>query len=130
MKDIDLIKQGFPINRSIESFQIFEDVDEDEFLSKPLSDENILSASPLHGYLRVFGWFMQLVYHLQSGEERWTPSSSKIHQSMKFVRGFLWEKLNIKIDCPSPQGGTSTTGNVARNCFQRVDDSKRTSING
>ena len=92
LKDIDIIKKGFPINRSIESaFQIFEDVDEDEFLSlpskdrfgithKPLSDENILSASPLHGYLRVFGWLMQLVYHLLSGEERWTPSSSKIHQ--------------------------------------------------
>ena len=43
---------------------------------------------------------------------------------------FLWEKLNIKIDCPSPQGGTSTTGNVARKCFQRVDDSKRTYITG
>ena len=70
LHDIDLIQQGFPINRSIEAAnQIFNEIDEDEFLSlsskvrfgithTPLSDINILSASPLHGYLRIFGWFM------------------------------------------------------------------------
>ena len=68
---------------------------------------------------------MQLVYHLQAGEKKWRPTSPKIRQSMEFVRSFLWEKLSIKIDCPSPQGGTTSTGKVARSCFQRFDDSKK-----
>ena len=68
---------------------------------------------------------MQLVYHFHAGERRWTPSSSKIRQSNDFVRSFLWEKINIKIDFPSPERGTSTTGNVARSCFQRVEDCRK-----
>ena len=137
LNDIELIQQGFPINRSIDSAnQIFDEMNEEEFLSlpskerfgithKPTSDVNILSASPLHGYLRVFGWFMQLVYHLQAGEKKSRPTSPKIRQSMEFVRSYLLEKLSIQIDCPSPQGGTTSTGNVARSCFQRFDDSKK-----
>ena len=137
LSNIDLIHQGFPINRTIESAkEIFDELGEEELLAlphkerfgitaKPLSDINILSVSPLHGYLRVFGWFMQLVYHLQAGEKKWAPTSPKIRQSMNFVRSFLWEKINIHIDFPSPQGGTTSTGNVARSCFQRVDDSKK-----
>ena len=134
MMDIELIKQGIPINRSIDSaIEIFAEVDEDDFLSlpsnerfglthKPLSEENILSASPLHGNLRVFGWFMQLVYHIQAGEKKWIPSSPKIRQAMEFVRGLLWEKINVRIDFPTSQGGTTSTGNVIRTCFQRVND--------
>ena len=34
-----------------------------------------------------------------------------------FVRDFLHEKTGIRIDFPNSQGGTSTTGNVARQCF-------------
>ena len=44
---------------------------------------------------------------------------------MEFVRSFLWEKVSIQIDCPSPQGGTTSKGNVARSCFQRFDESKK-----
>ena len=75
-KGIDLIKQGFPINRSIDlSLEIINKVDEDDYISLPSKDrfgkthkpENIHSASPLYGYLRIFGWF-KLVYHLQAGE--------------------------------------------------------------
>ena len=89
LNDIGLIQQGFPVNRFIKSDnQIFHEIDEDEFLSlpskerfgitlKPLSDIDILSASPLHGYLGIFGWFMQLVYHLQAGTKKWTRTSPK-----------------------------------------------------
>ena len=51
-------------------------------------------------------------------------------QSMEFVRSFLWEKIGIHIDCPSPQGGTTSTDNVARTCFQRVDDDKKDFFTG
>ena len=104
LKNIDLIKQGFPINRSISlALKIFNEVDENEFISlpskdrfgithKPLLDENILSAFSLYGYLRIFRWFMQFVYHPQAGEKNWTPTSAKIRQSMEFVRSLLWKK--------------------------------------
>ena len=68
---------------------------------------------------------MQIVYYLQAGETKWTPTSPKIRQSMEFVRGFLWERLSIKIDYPTSQGGTTSTGNVVRSCFQRKNDSAR-----
>ena len=68
---------------------------------------------------------MQIVYHLQAGETKWAPTSQKIRQSMEFVRGFLWERLSIKIDYPTSQGGTTSTGNVVRSCFQRTNDSAR-----
>ena len=131
LKDVDLVQHGFPINRFIDSaLQIFEEVNEDEFFSlpskerfgishRPTSEENILSASPLHGYLRVFSWFMQLIYHLRAGEMNWSPSSAKIRHSMEFTREFLWEKIKIRIDYPTSQGGTTSTGNVVRTCFQR-----------
>ena len=44
---------------------------------------------------------------------------------MEFVSSFLWEKISIHIDCPSPQGDTTSTSNVARTSFQRVDDDKK-----
>ena len=131
------MKHGFSINRFIDcAIQIFTEVDVDEFLSlpskyrfglthEPISEENIPTASPLHGYLRIFGWFMQLVYHLQAGETKWAPTSPKIRQSMEFVHRFLWERLSIKIDYPTSQGGTTSTGNVVRSCFQRKNDSAR-----
>ena len=80
INDKELIRQGYPINRSIElAKQLFEEVDEEEFFSRtsnkrfnithhPTSDRDNLSASPLHGYIRIFSWFMNLIYHLQSGE--------------------------------------------------------------
>ena len=65
---------------------------------------------------------MQLVYHIQAGEKKWIPSPPKIRQAMEFVRGLLWEKINVRIDFPTSQGGTTSTGNVVRTCFQRVND--------
>ena len=47
----------------------------------------------------------------------WSPSSAKIRHSMEFTNEFLWEKRKIRIDYPS-QGGTTSTGNVVRTCFQ------------
>ena len=100
LKDIDLIKQGFPINRSIEkAFQIFEDVDEDEFLSLPskdrlgithksLSDENILSASLFHGYLRFLGglcnWYIIYSQERKGGHHLHRKFTSQWNSSVVF----------------------------------------------
>ena len=133
------MKDGFAINRKIQDVRrLFEEVDEDDFHSlptnkrfnlthKPISEKDIISASPLHAYLRTFSWFLILVSHLQAGSiTKWSPSSSKILGAKKFITSLIEEKLNIVIDMPSVQGGggTSTTGNIVRRCFKRVDDTK------
>ena len=134
LKDLELIRSGYPINRTISSaLDIFNAVDPEEFLSlpskdrfglthQPLSDKDIVSASPLHTYTCVFRWFMLLVYHLQSGCLHWKPTSKQIETSMKFTRTFLQEKTGLKIDQPTSDGGTTSTGNIARQCFLNKND--------
>ena len=132
--DNSFVKTGNPMNRTIhDALALFEEVDEDEFLSlqsnqrfnlthKPISDKDIGSASPLHAYLRTFSWSLLLVSHLQCGAKKWSPTSSKIVSVKRFITNLIEEKINISIDAPSVQGGTSTTGNVVRRCFTRKDD--------
>ena len=79
LKDPELIRSCFPINRQIQdAISIFNDVEISEFLKldsnsrfglthPPTSDKDILSASPLHSYLCVFRWLMLLIYHLDAG---------------------------------------------------------------
>ena len=116
--DIGFVKEGFPINRKIQDARtLFEGVYEDEFLSlptnerfnlthRPISEKDIISASPLHAYLRTFSWFLILVSHLQAGSIiKWSPSSSKVLTAKKFITSLIEEKLNIVIDMPSVPGG-------------------------
>ena len=44
---------------------------------------------------------------------------------MEFVRSLLWEKINVRIDCSTSQGGTISTGNVVRTCFQPLNDDNK-----
>ena len=74
LTDRYIIQQGFPINRAIQQARdIFLEVDEDEFLSRPpstrfnithqpISSIDILPASQLHGYIRIFSWLMNLTF--------------------------------------------------------------------
>ncbi|KAI6661463.1 hypothetical protein LOD99_13335 [Oopsacas minuta] len=129
IKSIDWVRSGFPINRLIsDAWQLFDDVNEDDFLKlpskqrlgithKPTSDINIIAASPLHAYLCVFRWYMLLIYHLDAGHKVWSPSNHKVNASMRRIRAILLEKCSFSVDIPSSQGGTSTTGNIARDCF-------------
>ena len=57
---------------------------------------------------------MTLVYHLQSGSSKWSPTSLKVQSSLKFVRGILQEKTGLKNDQTSSDGGKASTGNIAR----------------
>ena len=123
------LKSGFPINRFIkDAHEFFNEVDEEEFLKlpsqqrtgithQPTSNIDILAASPLHAYLCVFKWFMLLIYHLDAGHTRWSPSNSKVQASMRRIRSIIEESCSVSVDIPSSHGGTSTTGNVARDCF-------------
>ena len=87
LHDVELIRSGFPINRTITAAkEIFSDVDEEEYLSlpskerfglthQPVSDINVNSASPLHSYACFFRWYMLLVYHIHSDSKKWSPTS-------------------------------------------------------
>ena len=69
---------------------------------------------------------MLLESHLQAGSIiNWSPGSRKILEAKKFITSLIEEKLNIVIDAPSVQGGTSSTGNVVRRCLKRVNDTKK-----
>ena len=129
LKDLELIRSCFPINRQIQdAIAIFIDVDKEEFLKldsnsrlglthPPTSTIDIIPASPLHSYLCVFRWLMLVTYHLDAGLHKWSPTSPSIKTSMKLIRALLLEKTGYQIDLPSCDGGSTTTGNVARNCF-------------
>ncbi|KAI6653775.1 hypothetical protein LOD99_3279 [Oopsacas minuta] len=132
--DPDIVKDGFPINRSITDLKVlFDEVNEEEFLSlssdnrfnvthRPISDLEIIPSSPLHAYLRCFGWFLHLISHLHAGVFKWSPTSKRVSDAKTFVTSSIKDNLNIIIDIPSTQGGTTTTGNVVRRCLIRKDD--------
>ena len=64
-----------------------------------------------------FRWFNLLVYHLNSGKYKWSPTSPTIMQSMVFVRSLIQEQTGLKVDQPDTSGGTTSTGRVARKAF-------------
>ncbi|KAI6658785.1 hypothetical protein LOD99_15110 [Oopsacas minuta] len=129
INSLECARSGFPINRYItDANQLFDDINEDEIFAlpskkrcgithHPTSEINILAASPLHAYLCVFRWYMLNIYHLDAGCKKWSPTCTKVQDSLKRIRSIIDAKCSIKIDIPSSQGGTSTTGNVARDCF-------------
>ncbi|KAI6653932.1 hypothetical protein LOD99_3108 [Oopsacas minuta] len=133
--DPDIVKDGFPINRSITDLKVlFDEVNEEEFLSlssdnrfnvthRPISDLEIIPSSPLHAYLRCFGWFLHLISHLHAGVFKWSPTSKRVSDAKTFVTSLIKDNLNIIIDIPSTQGGTTTTGAILRvyNSSRRVD---------
>ena len=138
LKDLYFVRTGYPINRTISSAkQIFDEVDLEEFLSRPseqrfqitekfTSEHDILPASPLHCMLRVFGRFMTLFYHLKAVVIReWSPSNPRVENAKKIIQELLLGYTGLRIHYLNIQGGTSTTGNVARLCFIIHDDNQK-----
>ena len=135
--DPEMVKYGFPTNRSITNAKVlFEEVNEEEFLSlssdkrfnithRAISDLDTIPSSPLHAYLRCFGWFINLISHLHSGIFKWSPTSKRVSDAKTFITSLIKDNLNIIIDIPSTQGGTTTTGNVVRRCLIRKDDNEQ-----
>ena len=134
LKNTDLISDEFPINRHIhDAIDIFNDVNVEEFLKMDsnlrfgltlplISDKDILAISPLHSYLCVFRWLMLLIFHLDAGVTKWSPTSSQVKNVMGKMRYLLLQETSYHIDLPSCDGGTSSTGNVASDCFNNKRD--------
>lgn len=111
--DIDMIKCGFPIDRSIqqikeicEKLQIYDDSEETFQIKKtkndyhtrmvvtqyPISIEDIFFISPLHASLRNFDWLLKVVYHASAGHLSWSESrtsiSNRTSRAMDFVNDY------------------------------------------
>ena len=104
LKDTTLISDGFQINRHIhDAIEIFNDVNVEDFLKMdsnsrfgfthpPISGKDILAISPLHSYLCVFRWLMLLIYHLDAGVTKWSPTSSRVKNAMNRIRSLLLQE--------------------------------------
>ena len=51
----------------------------------------------LHCYTCIFRWFNLLVYHLNCGKLKWSPTSTDIHQYMISVRNLGQGKTGLKV---------------------------------
>ena len=65
---------------------------------------------------------MLVIYHLDADTTKWSPTSSQVQKSMNRMRDLLLKETSYHIDLPSCDGGTSSTGNVARDCFNNKRD--------
>ena len=66
----------------------------------------------------VYIWLLWYLYC----ELLWSPTSKSIQSSMEFSRELLQEKTGMKIDQPSSEGGTTSTGYIARSCFMNKNN--------
>lgn len=139
--DIDLIRNGFSINRSLE--QTLEICQNEFHLEKnrrkgdygvrmgvtdvPITKENLNTLHPLHNLLRAFDWIYKICYHATAGHLSWSEgklsSENRSSRALQFLKQAkesiqrnIKETAHIIIDRPdtSGHGGTSTTGNVAK----------------
>ena len=108
LKDLDLIRSCFPINRQIQdAIAIFNDVAIEEFL-KLDSNSRFWINSSAYFYRRYNSCItppqlsmrfpvvkMLLIYHLDAGLHKWSPASPSIQTSMKRIRSLLAEKNRI-----------------------------------
>ena len=143
----DQITQGFNITRDINDIiNYFNDnVDEDGNVitakgdykqrggvtTGPIATNQVISTQILHSMLRTFDHFMKVVVHIKAGVFSWSKSNSTdklfLQTAKKQLQDVIKEKIhNIKWDFPDStgKGGTTTTGNVARELLLNPENRK------
>ena len=147
--DVELIKAGIPINRTVQSCNdIFERLQDDDGCifrqkgdyserqgqtSKPILKEEILSVQVLHSLLRCFDHFMKIVTYVKAGVYNWAAFNRHDKEYIKVAKLNLQDKIKemgLKWDIPDSagKGGTTTTGNVAR-CFLLIPNARNYVLN-
>ena len=137
--DVDVIKAGFTIDRDVETLhKVFEDLQQEDgsvlkkkgdydvrqgVTNRPIASpsQTVHSVQILHGLLRSFDMFMKTAIHVKAGVFDWSeaPSSRNkqfLDAAKLEVQGNIFSATGIKWDYPDKagKGGTTTTGNVAR----------------
>ena len=76
---------------------------------------DVFLAAPLHSYLRILDWFLNVGYSIAAGKSKWLED-----QSVRDYKSLIWNRINgvtnLPFDQPGGSGNTST-GNIARILF-------------
>ena len=136
--DPDVVRDGFEITRNVADLKsLFAEVTDDDdviikhrddyatrkgLTTKPIPNHEVTSVQVLHAMLRTFDHYMKIAVHLRAEVFEWTESdSSHYHRFLVAAKQEIQTKLNDILgerwDFPdgTGKGGTSTTGNTARN---------------
>ena len=142
--DVERVKQGFAITRSITSLHsLFDDISTEDgsvvkshndyetrkgLTTKPIPNHEVLSVQVLHALLRTLDHFMKIIVHLRAGVHDWSESkTSLVNQFLKKAKAEVQEKLKNDFgerwDYPDAtgKGGTTTTGNTARRILHQAN---------
>lgn len=90
--------------------------------TKPITTNQVLSEQVLHALLRNFDHWMKTVVHVKAGVFDWSESPTSwnqpfLNRAKKDIQDTIYNNIHgTKWDFPdtSGKGGTTTTGNVAR----------------
>ena len=135
--DIDCIKAGFEINRSMEKAnEIFQQLFDKEIgaikktkkdnetrqgvTNKPLTNQAInLSPRPLHCMLRVYNLFQRLLYktYAEVLAERNPQIEKDWEKESRLIVIDAVKDTGVVMDTPTSKGGTTDTGNAAKRFF-------------
>ena len=139
--DLDYIKSGFPIDRSLEGTMEICDQDLHLVINRkkgdykirkgvtqiPITKENHNTIHPLHCILRCFGWIYKICYHAVAGHLTWSEAKVSVsnrtgraleflNQAKEEIQADIKKDIGVLVEKPDPtgHGGSSTTGNVAK----------------
>jgi len=139
--DYTNILSGFKINRSLE--QTLKICEKDLHLEQnrstgdyevrigvtqePITTEDMNNLHPLHNLLRCFGWLYKICYHATAGHLSWSEAklnvNNRVSRALVFIKNAKEEiQARVKQEAsitlerldPTGHGGTSTTGNLAK----------------
>ena len=141
-KDVNKVKEGFPITRTAgSSIDLYQQLMEEgnggeirkkqgDYTSrkgltqKPITSSDQHSICILHSYLNVLGWFLKLLYRCNQSYECWMERKTIIGEHIRIgkanVQTILREERGLYLDQVSganDKGGTSNDGNQARRFF-------------
>ena len=139
-KDVEKIKEGFPITRDAEeTLALFEqlmvkgngeilrsakDYDHRQGLTtEPKTTSNQHSITVLHSYINVLGWFLEVLYHCECGYECWVEKKTVLGEHIRTSKGRVQETLRPaglvvdKVGGAHAKTGTSNDGNTGLNFF-------------
>ena len=81
----------------------------------PTSIIDVVPAAPLHSYLRILDWFLNVVYRIAADKSKWSED-----QSVKDYKSLICNRINevtyLPFDQPG-ESGTTSTGKMARIFF-------------
>ena len=86
----------------------------------PISTLSISTFPILHALLRGLDYCLKIVYKLKGGVTAWKQNSKqkeRVDAAKRKVQDYIKSKTGMVVDKPDPvgAGGTTTTGNIARN---------------